>query len=79
MVVILMILFLVFCGCIVVVMWSLIIDHFSWSQFVVSNLLFFCSGYFKEVINIKFIILYKTIVLYDIYLKLIYISILLDL
>ena len=36
-------------------------------------------SYFKEVITIKFIILYKTIVLYDIYLKLTYISILLNL
>ena len=29
-------------------------------------------NYFKKVVNIKFIILYKTIILYDIYLKLIY-------
>ena len=28
-----------------------------------------CSGYFKEYTTIKFIILYKTILLYDIYLK----------
>ena len=32
------------CDGTVVIMWSLNCDHFLWSQFVVTILLFFCSG-----------------------------------
>ena len=43
-VVILIILCLIFCDCIVVVMWSLNCNYLLWSQFVVTILLCFCSA-----------------------------------
>ena len=57
------------CDCTVVVMWSLNCDHFLWSQFVVTILLFFCSVYIYIYIYIyKFIILLFMILFYFIFL-----------
>ena len=42
------------CDCTVVVMWSLNCDHFLWSQFVVTILLFFCSGKTCDVTKVTY-------------------------